>query len=230
MVTKPHVSKELTSASAVKKWILSVIICTIIYSLPFYFRYEIFYFEPTGTYIPRKAKWSNNDVYDILYDFICYFLVLVIVLLSILAFATVQLIRALKESRKKKMNISASQNSKEDVTLSLVIVVIIYAICQIPKSTRHIWNLFDSEKYCGSRYFAFIMFSFTVIHINSAINSIIFFLIGKRFRKKFLDKVQTICGRNKVGPAVPAIETITGNMSAQQNWNTHCVCGHRTAL
>ena len=208
LVRKPHVSKELVSASTVKKWMISVVISTILYSLPFYFRYEVFFLKRAGQYIPEKAKWSDNDVYDIFYDLISYFLVLAVVPLCILAFTTIQLMRALKASR-KKTNLSQSQNFKEDITLSLVIVVIIYAMCKISNLAGHIWSLLDCERFCGTPYYAFTIFSFLVIHINSAANFVIFFLIGERFRKKFLDKIRKIFNCNKVGPVIPAIERLS---------------------
>ena len=194
-----------------KKWVVAAVICTVLYSLPFYFRYDIVYFEYVGRYLPRKAKWSDNYVYDILYDLISYFMVLALIPLIILTFTTYQLIRVLRESLKKRMTLTATQKSKEDITLSLVIVVIIYAICQIPNPTRHIWTLFDPEIFCGSSYYAFMKFSFTAIHINSSANFIVFILIGKRFRKKFFTKFQTIfcCKKIQVAPAIETISVAT---------------------
>ena len=209
LVAKPHLSKDLTSTKSVKKWIVAVVICTVLYSIPFYFKYNIVYFERVGRYLPKRAKWSDNYAYNILYDLISYFTVLAIIPLCILTFTTYKLIRTLRESKKKKMTTTTSlQNSKEDITLSLVIVVIIYAVCQIPNPTRHIWTLFDDENFCGSSYYAFMIFAFTVIHINSSVNFIVFILIGKRFRKKFFSKFQRIFCCKKIQVA-PAIETIS---------------------
>ena len=198
----------MTSTKAVKRWIVAVVICTVLYSLPFYFRYDVVYFEKVGRYLPKKAKWSDNYVYDILYDLISYFMILALIPLIVLTFTTYQLIRTLRESQKKKTTMTVSQNLKEDITLSLVIVVLIYAICQIPNPTRHIWTLFDPENFCGSSYYAFMIVSFSVIHVNSSVNFIVFILVGKRFRKKFFSKFQTIFCCKKIQVA-PAIETIS---------------------
>ena len=91
--------------------------------------------------------------------------------------------------------------------MALVIVIIIYALCQIPNPSRHIWTLFNP-------YYAFAYLSFTFIHINSAVNFLVFFLVGKRFRIKFLGKIQRLlcCFKQNQIASAP-IETVGGSCS-----------------
>ena len=215
LVTKPHSAKKFTSTKAVSKWVMLVVILTIIYSLPFFFKYEAFYVKSDNFHYYRRAEWSKHSAHDIFYDLICYFLVLTIMPLGILTYSTFHLIKSLTEAQNKKMSIQVvNYKSREDGTLALIIVIIIYTLCQIPNPSRHIWTLFNPSSKCGYPYYAFAYLSFTFIHINSAVNFLVFFLIGKRFHKKFLSKIQRLLccfKQNQIAPA--PIETVAGSCS-----------------
>ena len=101
LIMKPFSVKKLTSMKAVSKWVMLVIILTIIYSLPFFFKYKTFYVKSDNFHYYRRAEWSKHSAYDIFYDLICYFLVLAIMPLGILTYATFHLIISLKEAQKK---------------------------------------------------------------------------------------------------------------------------------
>ena len=100
-----------------------------------------------------RSKMFDNMAFDVIYDGISYFIVLIILPLAILGFCTYRLVKTLKA--RKNQTFSGFQQSKEDVTLSLVIVVIIYTLCQLPNPFRHVWTYFDDDIRCGSTYYVF---------------------------------------------------------------------------
>ena len=184
----------------------------IIYCLPSVFKFNVTFNSLRNRYIIVQAHWSKNKYFHYFYETVLYFMVLIILPLGTLSFTTFHLTKALKKSHKMKKSTTlhtASQNSKEDVTLSLVIVVIIYAFCQLPSPVRRIWTRFDGDLKCGGSYYIFVIVSITAIHINSSVNFIVFLLLGKRFRKKFLRKIRKLicCKRNQVAPTIETVTT-----------------------
>ena len=110
LVTKPHSAKTLASTKPVSKWVAVVLVASIMYSLPFFFKYETVYLKEREYYYFRRAKWSEHKAYDVFYDLLCYFIVLAIVPLGILTCTTFHLIKSLKEAQKKmSAQVAASQ-------------------------------------------------------------------------------------------------------------------------
>ena len=95
--------------------------------------------------------------------------------------------------------------AREDVTLSLVIVVITYVICQIPNPCRAFFIMTTENLGCGSPYNIFWPWAFNAAMLNSAVNFVILALCGKKFRKK---AKATICFWNKVKVSPQSLETI----------------------
>ena len=129
-----------------------------------------------------------------------YLKLLFIVITSILfhpaGYTTCHLVRILRESRKKRKRMTTK--SREDITLSLVIVVITYIICQLPNPCRAFFYVTNQNLECGSVYYIYVPWSFNAAMLNSAINFIILVLCRKRLRLKFK---ATICFRRiRVSP------------------------------
>ena len=127
-------------------------------------------------------------------------------------YTTFQLVRVLRESRRKRQGMTTK--SREDVTLSLVIVVITYIVCQLPNSCRAFFYVTDQKLECGSVYHVFVPWAFNAAMLNSAVNFVILVLCGKRFRSKFK---ATVCFRRvKVSPE--SLETVV-NYKSQRTGN-----------
>ncbi len=125
------------------------------------------------------------------------------------AFTTLRLVRVLQRSyRKRKQLVTQSSKSREDITLSLVVVVITYIVCQVPNPVRTILELTNIDRSCGSFYFIFSTLSIDFAMLNSAINFVILACCSLRFR---LRVKRMLCGwvlRGKVAPGLP-METVT---------------------
>ena len=127
-------------------------------------------------------------------------------------YTTFHLVRVLRESKRKRKGMTTK--SREDVTLSLVIVVITYIVCQLPNPCRTFFYVTDQNLACGSVYHVFEPWAFNAAMLNSTVNFVILVLCGKRFRSKFK---ATVCFRSvKVSPE--SLETVV-NYKSQRTGN-----------
>ncbi len=205
----PLRANTLASVTSVRKWVITACLMTALYSVPFFLKFEVFFVKFENMYYYRRAEWSETKMYDIFYDVVAYYTVLIILPVGILMFCTFKLIRALHESRRLRDSMAmqdvASKKSTEDVTLSLIVVVIIYVLCQILSPSRHIFCLFDMDSHmdslaCGSVYFVFNSIAIHLILVNCAANFFVLFFLSQRFRLKLRNKIVGILSCGKVEP------------------------------
>ena len=142
------------------------------------------FIEFTKVYTPHYLNKSN------------YFLLSSHTYIYSSGYTTYHLVHVLRESRKKRKGMTTK--SREDVTQSLVIVVITYIVCQLPNPCRAFFYVTNQNLECGSVYHVFEPWAFNAAMFNSAVNFVILVFCGKRFRLKFK---ATVCFRRvKVGP------------------------------
>ena len=92
--------------------------------------------------------------------------------------------------------IQIQSSKQENITLSLIVVDIVFLICQPIHPIRSFTEYFlpPDKKECGTPYSYFESLTATGIFVNSSINFVIFCLCSKGFRRKVF---QAICGRNQ---------------------------------
>lgn len=149
-------------------------------------------------------KWTTTDLgksnsYKTGYNFVAFYIINYIIPFSMLTYMTVQLIRALRKSQKRREEMTRKKRDDEDVTRTLISVVIIFMICQLTTPMRRLIVAIVDENHLGCGYFYFYyrpVGSFFPA-LNSAVNFLLYCLFGRRFRddckKKILGKY------NKVG-------------------------------
>ena len=99
--------------------------------------------------------------------------------------------------------------NKEDVTFALVVVVIVFMICQLPNPLRRVVELFldPVDMLCGTPYFYFAPLTGLGVFINASVNFVIFCICGKGFRD--IAK-QRLCN-NRCGAGVTRIWSLIRN-------------------
>ena len=146
------------------------------------------------------------DVYDTIFLLI-FLLALPILTITVL---TIRLIKAMKAHRRMQLEMqSHSQQNDGNVTIALVIVVIVFIVCQVP---TFVWYVLAKvlphpyeSNYCGG----FLFYTGVVIDmleiLNSSINFVIYIIANKAFRDVLL---QNVCGRRTEIPVVTAHEMV----------------------
>jgi len=78
-----------------------------------------------------------------------------------------------------------------NVTLVLIVVVIVFSVCQFPALVTQLsWNFLPNEaRLCGGFQFYFSRISNALVVTNSAVNFVIYLRFNKRFRSILRQKI-----------------------------------------
>ena len=201
MICHPFKAEKLCTVSRARKVIIGLFIFGIIFNIPRFLEYKtdetmVPTYDNRGENRPVVAYTSLGTeklflklVHSYLYlIFVCG---IPFVTLSVL---NSFLIYAVHLSRKKGRQINAKEKKRNDTTVMLIGVVVIFLICQVPALIARMVYAIDFTYATTSVPFHIIneVANFLVI-INSAINIVPYYFFGKRFRKEFWRLFCTCC-------------------------------------
>ena len=189
-VCKP-LSTNLRTLERAKITTVLVLCFAVIYNIPRFLEREwIEEYDPChGEIIVKsvRTQMRNSKLYFLLYKTICYFLFRTIVPLVTLIILNLRLIRALQQVHRRHRDMTRSSKHRENITLMLVVVVSVFIVCLIPDMTLRIvatlvyfFPSIDIDLQT-LRYINII--TNMLLTVNSAINFLIYCLVGKKFRK-----------------------------------------------
>ena len=207
-VCHPNSANRWNSIGMTRKASLAIILASIIFNIPRFLEFQIV----TGPYGPQLTPTAMNrsGIYKIFYrSFLLYFCVFVFPLI-LMIYTTVRLIHALKMATKKRATLvqhnvlKEGANKHADITLGLVVVVIIFVICQLANLMRRVLEATLPEEYtiCGTFFFYFKPISGLAILFNSSINFTVFCFCARGFRREVIKKLHSVFRMNRVAPSV----------------------------
>ncbi len=193
-VCKPYQASRLCTVAQAKKQMGIVILFTILYNIPRFAEARLVtdIVNNQTTVRPEYTALGDAKWYWIIYGNIFYLVFLLILPLLILTILNVRLINALNElKRKRKEMQTARQQQDNNVTFVLIIVVLVFTVCQAPALVNQIlWNaLTDEARACKGFQFYFQRISNLLVTVNSAANFLIYFLFNTRFRQVLMQNV-----------------------------------------
>ncbi|KAK2138898.1 hypothetical protein LSH36_2242g00000 [Paralvinella palmiformis] len=135
---------------------------------------------------PKKTSWASSPIYNYIYGIVLYYLLSYVLPLSMLVYFTVRLSINLREMNKKRQEMSKKAKERNDLTFSLVIVVVVFILCQLSNPLRRLLYVIYGPYHigCGTVYFYFGSISVMLVNFNSACNFFIFCLCSPGFRRK----------------------------------------------
>lgn len=86
----------------------------------------------------------------------------------------------------KQLSTKNKRKTKNDVTLTIILLIVVFCICQIPSTILRLLIIFDSKVIFNIIYIYSLDISNFLIVLNSTLNCILYILVGKRFRKEFI--------------------------------------------
>jgi len=137
-----------------------------------------FIYDTKSNLLPKKTAWTYSPLYNHIYAItLCYFLNY-LVPLSMLVYIIVKLSISLRELNKKCQEMSKKVKQRNDLTFSLVIVVLVFILCQLSNPLRRLLYVIYGPYHigCGTVYFYFGSVSVMLVNFNSACNFFIFCL------------------------------------------------------
>ena len=146
------------------------------------------------TSIGRERFW-----YDMFYETILYFTIIYVIPFPALIAMTYTLMRSLKTIKDKRDQMSSqtkghSRREEGDLTRTMIAVVVVYIICQTPNPIRRglLGIVHPSQTKCGYFYYYYHPLSTCILIINSAVNFILYYVYGRRFRLTFHARVRKL--------------------------------------
>jgi len=204
-VCLPYQAMRLCTVPQAKRQLAVVILFSAAYNLPRFAegRLEYEHSPPGDGRDEEGEEWvacavhtdlAENAYYRIVYSNVMYTVFVCVLPLLILTALNVRLITALNVRNRKRNEMSQSVRQKQDnnVTFVLIVVVIVFSVCQFPALlTQIFWTvLSDAARSCGGFQFYFSRISNLLVTANSALNFIIHFSFNQRFRAVLGDMFQ----------------------------------------
>ncbi len=198
-VCLPHNKQKWLAPAKIRQTTGILLTACAVFALPRLLTSYIVYDAKTGSYRSVRRAWALTDWYKYGYNVALYYLVIYILPLCILCFCTYRLVKSLRETFKKRQEMTRSSRDSADITTSLVVVVVVYILCQFTNPIRRIWveAVPKSQQGCGHGYYYYNVLSSLPVMISSATNFVVFVLCGKRFRRRL---IELLLNRGKIWP------------------------------
>ncbi|ELU08007.1 hypothetical protein CAPTEDRAFT_187736 [Capitella teleta] len=167
--------------------------------------------HPLGWLIPKQRSYTENKFYSVLYSLVAYYTLNYIGPIACLSYMTFALIRALRKIRRTRQNMIGSSSNKDEVTLSIVIVVVISIFCYILGPLRKtLIEIYPDpkENKCGGVIFYYSA-TLLIVLFSGGCNFIVYVLFVKKLRKKAANLLFRRCCR-RVGPVINNVPTSAG--------------------
>ena len=200
-----------------------VVICmlVVIYEIPIFFDNVVKEIKTSGNktiYVPSYTHLNLNHWYQLLYKTTIYYIIMYIVpwfALALMTFHLVKAIKKAKEFRSQMGNTPDNQDNTDDITMSLVAVVVASLVCRPWEPVRRVLvAILKDEPGCGHYYFYFEEFPSLTSAVNSSINFMLYCMFLKRFPHilkeifRIEKRTQDVC--NSVATTVSTLSKTTG--------------------
>ena len=223
----PHKAAIHCTYGKAKIHLIIICVVIVIYEIPIFFDNEVKKLkisENNTIYVPAYRQLNLNYWYQILYKTTFYYIIMYIIPWILLAIMTVFLVKAVKQAqqfRSKMGNNPTQQDNTEDVTMSLIAVVITSLVCRPWEPIRRVFvAILHSEPGCGHYYFYFEEFPSLTASINSSANFVLYCLFLKRFPetlKELFVKKKSAQDINSVVTSVTSLSETKGHGGGNNN-------------
>ncbi len=138
-----------------------------------------------------KSWWFKTFYLNIFMTLTNY--LLPTITLCILSFLLVKSLKTANKRRNEMLSVTHSKSENKGITKSLVAVIIIFILCQLPHPVlRLLMEIFHLGKpgECNSVVFYFLPFVFIMPMLSSSVNFLVYIVFSKTFLKKLKSNVK----------------------------------------
>jgi len=200
------------------------LIGSVVFTIPRYFdEYAVTLPDGSRSEIILTSL-GNNYVYQIFYKAVAFYIVVYVIPIVALIFMTYRLIVSLKKFYARREQVTSAGRAENDLTKTLVVVVIVFMICQVLNPIRRVLLavLPANQLQCGSSYSIFYPLTAVGIVLDSSIHFFLYSLCDRRFRGRLRERMRysvQLLERVVSGVTVTAVEQVS-TLGAQPSVNS----------
>lgn len=220
---RPFLYAKYGSLKAARILVVASVLIITVFNLPKIFELYTVKTSAGMTFLQRRP-FSENKYYVIIVKLAIYYSFCYVITIAMLLFMTCALIGTSRNMRKKKSALS-KQATKEEFTLSIVIVVIISLVGSLSLPIRRtlvtIYPL-PKETMCDGVFFYYEITSLITI-TSCSCNFIIYVLMFRIKVRNFMAKCSSCCRGNSIGPTIeespkPTNSILQGRQNDPRQW------------
>ncbi len=185
-VCQPERSHRWLAPNVVRKATAIVLCSCALFNVPHVFDSYIVYNNATRQMQTLRSQWAKSQLYYYIYLSVLYNLVLYVAPLSTIIFCTWKIVRSLAAARKRRQEMSNADRDEQEITFSLMIVVVLFVFCQLTLPVHRIWVSVTtkSQRDCpNASYYYNSLVTLSAV-FNSSINFVVFVLCCKGFKSR----------------------------------------------
>ncbi|KAK2184988.1 hypothetical protein NP493_248g01024 [Ridgeia piscesae] len=191
MICHPFHAEPFCNIGVARKVVFTIYIIGMLFNIPKFFEYETVIIP-----IPMRnetrlgcdlTSFGRDHVFRKLYHSWFYITFVCGIPFIFLAVLNVCLIHAVRLSRRRGKEINAMERKRNDTTIMLIGVVVIFFFCQTPALVSRVIWAFEKDTKVFKRLSLYTLNetgNFLIV-LNSAINFVPYYFFGRRFRRQF---------------------------------------------
>ena len=214
-IVSPHKAAIYCTYRKARLHLMISCIVIILFEIPIFFDYEVGTIRVSASeiiYVAVHRAQVHNYWYQVVYKTTLYYVIMYIVPWFVLAVMTVYLVKAVKQAqlfRSQMGNNMNQQDNTEDITTSLIAVVVTSLVCRPWEPVRRIFVAINKgTRGCGHYYFYFEEFPSLTAAVNSSANFILYCLFLKRFPQTLREVFMTKKTKPNIHSAATSSEII----------------------
>ena len=191
MICHPFTAEPFCTISRARKVIAGIFMIGTLFNIPKFFEYRTIPVTLSHN-ITRigcdLTAFGRSHLFRELFHSWFYIAFVCAVPFLCLAVLNAFLVHAVHKSRKRGRELNLAEKKRNDTTIMLIGVVVVFFICQTPALvSRAIWA-FESnpDAFKGIPLYTLNEVGNFLIILNSSINFVPYYFFGKRFRKEFI--------------------------------------------
>ena len=183
-ICHPLKAASICTYTKVRRAVIIIYSVSILYNIPRFVEFRV-----VENSLDKTAV-GNHIVYRYLYACILYSLMLFFLPLLLLIFLNAKLVLALKEGKRQWETLQFRQKKEQNLTVIPLAIVMVFFVCGTPALVINVIDSMNPYLLAQATFTVFLVVSNLLVVVNSAINFIIYCLLGKKFRTKLMELCQ----------------------------------------
>ncbi len=196
-VCHPHKVKQYCLMTKTRFQVGTITVASFVFNIPRWVDEVVAPSDDGKRNLVLPRDFMRQQGYELAYNVVLYYLLICVIPFLMLLGMTYLLAVALRDARSRRQEMTRAKREEEDLTVTLVAIVVVFIVCQTPNPIRRAMKALipPENRGCDSAYNYFGIFTTCMICVNSATNFILYWLFNPRFRRTFRHRLRWLSGR-----------------------------------